>query len=61
VVWQTRGRALLELERPGEAAEAFARAVELDPGDEESQRALALARSRARGDSVRSGGGPARR
>jgi tetratricopeptide (TPR) repeat protein len=61
VVWQTRGRALLELERPGEAAEAFARAVELDPGDEESQRALARARSRARGDSVRSGGGPARR
>jgi tetratricopeptide (TPR) repeat protein len=61
VVWQTRGRALLELDRAGEAAEAFARAVELDPGDEDSRRALALARSRARGDSARSGGGPERR
>ena len=47
VVWQTRGRALLELSRPSEAAESFGRAVQLDPRDPESRRALGIAFERA--------------
>jgi tetratricopeptide (TPR) repeat protein len=54
VVWQTRGRALLELSRPEEAAAAFARAVELDPSDEDSRRARDAALEQASGDSSRS-------
>jgi tetratricopeptide (TPR) repeat protein len=60
VVWQTRGRALLELERPDAAAAAFERAVELDPRDEDSRRARDAALRQASGDSSRSRnpGGP---
>ncbi|MGH7741606.1 MAG: tetratricopeptide repeat protein [Candidatus Eiseniibacteriota bacterium] len=47
VVWQTRGRALLELARPDEAAQAFGRAVQLDPRDAESRRVLGVAFERA--------------
>jgi predicted Zn-dependent protease with MMP-like domain len=41
------GVALLELDRPGEAAEHLARSVELDPDDAEAHANLALARFRS--------------
>ena len=47
LVWQTRGRALLELSRPADAAAAFSRAVQLDPNDPETRRALGIAFVRA--------------
>jgi len=43
VVWMTRGRALLDLSRPEDAAESFARAVQLDSLDAGARRALGIA------------------